>query len=279
MDRKFLVARNPDPNSTLPFLLRLPVGRNGLVLRARDSWPRTAKVYCHRAGDLWSDDLEILQEVEVKSCVRRGVAIDLVLARGKENRSQFIFTRLKGGREAIFWQTSRTTREARPAIRIPGRRASFLSDLTITVDTRERYPYRFSPQQVETVRGPLPVGDYGVLHDGEAVGLVERKSLQDLAEGLTNGGLVYRLADLAAYPRAAVVVEDRYSSIFKHKFVAGGVLADMLARVQVRYPTVPIVFCETRPLAEEWTFRFLGAALAIHLEQPDDPTAARPWFD
>jgi hypothetical protein len=25
---------------------------------------------------------------------------------------------------------------------------------------------------------------------------------------------------------------------------------------------VPIVFCDTRPLAEEWTYRFLGAALA-----------------
>lgn len=36
----------------------------------------------------------------------------------------------------------------------------------------------------------------------------------------------------------------------------GGTLADLLARVQVSYPSVPIVFCETRPLAEEWTFRF-----------------------
>ena len=33
------------------------------------------------------------------------------------------------------------------------------------------------------------------------------------------------------------------------------------ATLAVRYPTVPIVFCETRPLAEEWT-TFLGAALA-----------------
>ena len=36
----------------------------------------------------------------------------------------------------------------------------------------------------------------------------------------------------------------------------------MLAALTVRYPTVPITFCETRPLAEEWTYRFLGAALA-----------------
>jgi hypothetical protein len=38
----------------------------------------------------------------------------------------------------------------------------------------------------------------------------------------------------------------------------------MLARVQVRYPEIAIVFLETRPLAEEWTFRYLGAALAEH---------------
>lgn len=36
----------------------------------------------------------------------------------------------------------------------------------------------------------------------------------------------------------------------------------MLARVQVRYSEIAIVFLETRPLAEEWTFRYLGAALA-----------------
>ena len=103
VERRFLIARNPDPESTLPYLLRLPVEPAGLVLRARDTWPGTAKVYCHRARDSWSEELEIVQEVDVKTCTRRGVAIDLVLVRGKENRSQFIFTRLKGGREAIFW--------------------------------------------------------------------------------------------------------------------------------------------------------------------------------
>jgi len=39
------------------------------------------------------------------------------------------------------------------------------------------------------------------------------------------------------------------------------VVADGLAEAQVRFPSVPLVFCETRPLAEEWTYRFLGAAL------------------
>ena len=32
----------------------------------------------------------------------------------------------------------------------------------------------------------------------------------------------------------------------------------------MRYPSVPVVFCETRSLAQEWTYRFLGAAVAEH---------------
>ncbi len=41
----------------------------------------------------------------------------------------------------------------------------------------------------------------------------------------------------------------------------------MLARVAVRYPEVPILFLETRPFAEEWTFRYLAAALAEALTE------------
>jgi len=50
--------------------------------------------------------------------------------------------------------------------------------------------------------------------------------------------------------------------LLAHRFSPGGFLPDLLARVQVRYPEIPIVFAETRPLAEEWTYRYLGAALA-----------------
>jgi len=97
----FEVAANPDPDSTLPFLIRLPLSGGELVLKARDSWPRTAKVYCHRA-DGWPDDPEIIERIPVRSCQRRGVAIDLVLDRPRENRSQLVFTRIQGGREGIF---------------------------------------------------------------------------------------------------------------------------------------------------------------------------------
>src|ERR687892_621311 len=71
--------------------------------------------------------------------------------------------------------------------------------------------------------------------------------------------------ELATVERAAVVVEGRYAELFKLDHVTPGFVPERLARVQVRYPCVPIVCCDTRALAEEWTFRFLGAALA-HLE-------------
>lgn len=278
--RHFLVAKNPDTDSTLPYLLRLPLGPDGLVLKARETWPRTSKVYCHRAaeGEL-HDELEIVDDVPVRSCVRRGVAVDLVLDRGREQRSQFVFTRMKGGREGIRWQSAKTAKSARPGVRVPGRRASGRTDLEIVVDTRERYPYKFTNQQASTVRAALPVGDDGVIVDGEAIAVVERKSLADLATGLSDGGLAFQMADLATRPRAAVVVDERYSQVFKNEFVDGGWLADLLARLQIRYPSVPIVFCETRKLAEEWTFRYPGAALAMHEEQPEDPAAERAWRD
>jgi hypothetical protein len=259
----FEVAANPDPDSTLPFLIRLPLPDGELVLKARDSWPRTAKVYCHRA-EHWPNDPEILERIPIRSCQRRGVAIDLVLDRPRENRSQLVFTRIQGGREGIFWQSARTTRQARPGIRVPRRRAADLAHLTILVDTRERYPYKFAHQQASTERQTLPAGDYGIAHDGEIAAVVERKSLHDLVRRLIDGQLTYALAEMAALPRAAVVVEDRYSSLFKLEHTKPGFVTELLAALTVRYPTVPIHFAETRPLAEEWTYRFLGAALAYH---------------
>ncbi|MEZ5193676.1 MAG: histone-like nucleoid-structuring protein Lsr2 [Nocardioides sp.] len=207
--RDFLVARNPDGDSTLPYLLRIPLGEQGVILKARDTWPRTAKIYCHRV-DVWPDEVEILERVPTRSCVRRGAAIDLVLDRARENRSQLVITTVRGGRQAIFWQTARTVKQARPGVRVPGARAGGLPDLEIVVDSHERYAYTFADRQVTVTKAALPAGDYGVVRDGSLLATVERKSLADLVGTLTSGRLKYQLADLAAVPRAAVVVEDRY---------------------------------------------------------------------
>ena len=256
----FSVARNPDAVSKLPFLIRLPLREGALVLKAAEPWPRTTKVYCHRA-ESWPERPDIVEEVPVRACVRRGMAVDLVLERARENRSQIVFTTIRG-REGIFWQSPRTARRSRPGVRLPARRASGTRDLTIAVDTRERYPFRFSRQQASTYRTALPAGDYAAEHDGELVAVVERKAFPDLAKSLVDGSLAFAMAELATIERAAVVVEDRYGAVFKAAHVAPGFLADLLGALQVRYPQVPIVFCDNRQLAEEWTFRFLGAALA-----------------
>jgi hypothetical protein len=273
----FVIARNPDPESRLPFLVRLPID-GGLELKVRDTWPRTQRVFCARVEDGWPLDAEVVDEIPVTLCRRRGVAIDLALDRPRENRSQFVFTILPSGREGIFWQTRKVVTTARPGARIPGRRASGLSELVIVVDTREQYPYRFAKQQAATVRAALSAGDYAIRSDdGTVVAAVERKALADLTGGLNSGTLVFELGRLAELPRAVVVVEDRYGNLLKNAYAAAGFLPDMLARVQVRYPEIPILFLETRALAEEWTFRYLGAAMADYLAgELEEGTARLP---
>jgi hypothetical protein len=56
------------------------------------------------------------------------------------------------------------------------------------------------------------------------------------------------------------MVEDRYSALFKQRHARPAAVADALAEYQIRWPAIPIVLCETRALAEEWTYRYLAAA-------------------
>jgi hypothetical protein len=179
---EFVVARNPDIDSSLPFLVGIPLGSSQLTLKVRDVWPRTTKL---------------------------------------------VFTKARG-REMIFWQSSRTVKQARPNVSLPTAQAPG-GPIEIIVDSHERYAWNFGHQQATTVRQALPAGDYAVADE--------------------NG---------------AVIVEDRYSAIFKLTGVRPRVVADGIAELQVRYPAVPIVFCETRPLAQEWAYRYLGAALEHH---------------
>jgi ERCC4-type nuclease len=174
----------------------------------------------------------------------------------------------------IFWQTARTAQRARPGQRVPTRRASQLERLTILVDTRERYPYKFAGRPVQRQRSALPVGDYAVRHGDQLIAAVERKTLEDFTKPLIDGSLNYALAELAALPAAAVVVEERYGALLDNQHTQPGWLLELVARHHVRYPAVPIVFADSRKLAEEWTYRFLAAALVHHApehaQQPDD---------
>jgi hypothetical protein len=257
--RVFLVARNPEPDSKLPYLLWLPVDP-GLVLKARDTWPRSARIYCHPYEADWPEGAEVIEETPVSSCRRRGPVIDLVLDRPRLARSQFVFTE-SHGRPAIFWQTQKAAKAANPGARIP-RARSIPEGFTILVDTRERYPYRFAGRGVEAERVALGAGDYAVGSAEALIATVERKTLENLASSLSDGTLAFQMQRLSEAASAALVVEGRYPALFKIEHVSGAWLADMLARLQVRYPEVPVVFADSRKFAEEWTYRFLAAALA-----------------
>jgi len=258
--REFVVARNPEDASSLPYLVRLPLPDSAVVLKVRDVWPRTAKVYCHRAVE-WPEDPDIVERVPVRDCRRRGAAVDLVLDRARENRSQFVFTKARA-RDVIFWRSARTTRQARPNVAVPTARAAG-RQLEILVDVHERSPWTFGHQQATTRRANLAAGDYVVVEGEQVVAAVERKSLVDLVSTMTAGKLRYLLAELAILPAAAVVVEDRYSAVFKVDRVrpttiaegarrGGGALPVRADRVR-RDPTagsgvdVPAPQCRPRP--------------------------------
>jgi hypothetical protein len=259
----FLVARNPELESTLPYLVHLPLD-GGILLKVRDTWPRSSRIYCHPYEAPWDSSLEIVEETPVILCRRRGAAIDLVLDRPKLARSQFIFTQARG-RSAIFWQTQKAAQAANPGARVPKARA--LSGLTVLVDTRERYGYRFSARQVTTERATLAAGDYAVAAGDMIVATVERKTLENLTTSLSDGTMAFQLQRLAEAPLAAVVVEGDYPDVFRSQPSRGAWLADMLARLAVRYPDVPIVFAGSRKFAEEWTYRFLTSALEDYAEE------------
>lgn len=255
---ELLIAKNPDLDSSLPYLMRLPV-ESGLIFRVGDTWPRTKAIYCHPVEESeWPDEPEIVERVALRVCSRRGAAIDLVLDRARENRSQIVYTTARG-RQMVFWQSPRTRKQARPNVNTPTAKASGIEQLEIVVDSHEQYAYRFTDKPVVVVKRALRCGDYGLLSGDALVASVERKSLEDLVSSITNGKLKFAMAELADLSRSAVVVEERYSRLFKLTYVRPSVVLDGIAELQVRWPNVPIVFCETRPLAEEWTYRFLAA--------------------
>ncbi len=59
-----------------------------------------------------------------------------------------------------------------------------------------------------------------------------------------------------------MVCEGRYADLLRLEHVQPGFARDLVARLQVRCATVPLVFPGSRKLTEEYAFRFLGAARA-----------------
>ncbi len=262
MENLFVVAKNPEEDSKLNYIIKFPLNGSEVCLKTSESWPRVSRLYCHPVENL-SGDIEIISTCEIESAVKRGIAIDLILKRFRENRSQIIFTKLKNQREVIFWQTPKTVKSLKPGIRIPKKRASNFKSIEILVDSREIYAYKFGGKQVTCKKQLLRAGDYAIEHNGRVIAAVERKSFDNLISSLVAGDLAFGMAALSELDNAAVAVEGKYSQIFKSQYASPSFLLESLSTLQVRYPSVSILFLETRKISEEWTFRFLGSALRL----------------
>lgn len=261
----FWIGRNPAAESRLPYLLRLPVSGEGrLFLAARDTWPRGTDVFCYQLPE-WPAEAEVIEEIPVEACWRVGAAVHLVLQRRTNRRSLFVWTK-KGDRTLVFWRSEASMHRARPGIRVPLARA-FDERLSIAVDLGERYPWRFAGRDATTERRRLPIGDYALVKDDEVVAVVERKTAADLAGAAVGGQLGLVLAELGQVRHAALVVEGRLSDVLKAgERARPGWLLNVIAALQVEHPRVSWMFAETRQLAEDWAYRWLGAA--ARLEQP-----------
>ena len=70
---ELLIAINPDEDSRLPYLLRVPLAGGDLLFRTSGTWPRTKALYCYPVPlDEWPDEAVIVERV---GCGRVGGAV------------------------------------------------------------------------------------------------------------------------------------------------------------------------------------------------------------
>jgi hypothetical protein len=231
--------------------------------RTNASWPRLSQLYMRRTEGLrGTPGAELTEVIQLLQAERRGRIIYLTADRARDRRSQILFTTSRDGKELILWQSPRTVRKARPGVRIPRARASGMANLTIFRDGREQHPLRFTHQKdkVSIQKATLALGDYAIGDPTDPWASVERKQIDDFRHSVQDGSLGYVMGELERLPRGAVVVEAGYGAVLKTAYGNPGFLADQIAQLQVLHPAIPIVFCESRALAEEWIYRYLAAA-------------------
>jgi ERCC4 domain len=255
---EFVVARNPLAGAKFPYIICVPLDRKEFWFLAKETWPRSSRVFCWPIPHAPRGPLEIVDRAAVRSCTMVGQSINLLLQRRSRYRSQFVFVTSRE-KHYVFWQTAKAAQSARPGSRIP--RSTQSVDARIYIDSRERYGYTFPPESAE--RRTLSAGDYAVLdEEGCIFAAVERKTAADFATSIVDASLSFEMLELTTFPHAAVVVEESYSHVLRHAHTRPGYIPDLIARLSVLYPKVPIVFLESRSVAKEWVSRFLQVAHA-----------------
>jgi hypothetical protein len=197
-------------------------GKPVLQLRVQDRWPgANQNIFCLREQEpaLTGEEIE---RVDVVALQRRGVRLSVVLERSRYKRCDFLFlqrtykNRPDQSYEQIFWQTQTSMVQRRPKVVPPVLRSR--RELTIAIDVRERYPWRFAGSAV--LRQRLDSGDYALLEGDTPRAIVERKTFENMLADFGVMPLLHqRLMELASHENNALVIEAPYKDFLSPKKV------------------------------------------------------------
>ncbi len=273
------VQQTADPK--FPYRITLESdGEVTLALRAKERWPGPkGHVFCLReqAPPEPHEPLEELERVPVTSLQRLGKKLAVTLDRPRCKRCDFLFLskaykNRPGHYEQIFFRTQAAVKGHRTR----GRTQLFGDyPIKVLIDRAERYPWRFPGDEAR--REPLPVGDYALYRDGQIQAVVERKTFKNLLGDLGQIQVLHQqLAELAAHPHPALVIEAPYGHFLEPNRVApwpAAHVARSLAEIQAMHPGLPVIYAGNRKQANEWAHG-LFRAVAARLADPAPEAAA-----
>lgn len=279
MTATWIVQRTFD--TRFPFRIAIEQdGRTLFAVRAKATWPGSGtQVFCLRERELGSGEtLDLVERVPVVHVARLGRKLSVTLDRPQRKRCEFLIlerARSDGGTyEQVFFRTEaaarahKSSKHAELSARVSG-------DMQVVIDSMERYPWQFPGASVQRRR--LPVGDYALVHGERPHAIVERKTLQNLLGDLSQlKGLHQQLAELSAWPHAALVIEAQYADFGDPARIGqwpAAHLLRVLGELPALFPTVQCVFAGNRKLANVWTQRWF-AALHAAIHQPRLPQIA-----
>jgi hypothetical protein len=211
---------------------------------------------------------EVVEEVERVPIVafhERGRRVSIILDRKRYKRCDFLFlTKSYKGKpdetyEQIFWLTQRSIEQHRPSTKLIGRPVA--ANMTIRISSGERYPWRFPGAIIE--RKPLPVGDYALMSGNDILAIIERKTFDNLLAGFGMMPVLHQhLAEISTYEHHALVIEALYSDFLnprKVQYYSPSFCAKAIGEINSLHPTLRMVFCGNRKLANEWARQYFSA--------------------
>jgi len=239
-----------------------------LYLRAHDRWPGPGKnIFCKLEGEVTRKRLpkrEPLESCDIISLKRYGKKLNVLLDRSSRKRCWFIFLKKEYKNrpgeyyDQVFWITQSSAIASRRGAYIPQSKKE--SDFKIIIDTSERYPYRFGKAEVE--RRKLPVGDYGLLYNGNLIAVAERKTKDNFLHEISSFDVLKaKLEELSRFPHKAVVFEASYLDFVdpkKNRFYSATFVANLLADLSVQFPQVQFVFFGNRKSANKWLYHWFS---------------------